>query len=963
MARLGGPEFAARWTAALTAPLVEETLKGCRRRADLPDRARRDRRRDGRVRLRRDLRPRVRHRRGRLLLHGGLRRDAGRACCRASGCAWSRAGSTGTCCTRASSAWRSAWSSRGGRASRCDSGCGVAAGLCAPRGARTLRVELAAARPLPGRAVVGRGLPARGARHGGEGAAAARVRRDRGACSPGGANAGGCTAPWPSEVGLDGISAEELRAARAPSRRRAARRAMRRRAGRAGRLPPAPAAARAGEPGDGGVAGEPRPTTLPSCGSARYCRSLRDALQAIPGAAPAAVRATEGDGRAGVGRRRLADRGRASELVDRGARGRPPSRRPRDQRRRGRHARASRRCPPASTRAPARAATIGLTGAPGRRQVDARGRARALARGDRDLRVAVLAVDPTSPYTGGALLGDRVRMQEHATDPGVFIRSMATRGHLGGMALAAPEAVRILDAAGYERIVVETVGVGQAEVDVAAATDTAVVVLAPGPRRRRADGEGRHPRGRRRLRREQGRPRRRRTRSSGSSARCCTWAPARDWDPPVLSATADRARGRGGRSGRRSRSTARTSRRAGRSARSAARACCREVEALAAERFRLIAAAAARGRRRRSSTTSRSGDSTRTGPPLCWSAGRPSSRRHAGSCRRLGGRMGDASTDRRAEGERSHATLSGEPLPRSSRPPGPRRLGPGGAARRARALPVHARRLPLDVPGTPLDDAAVRRVRHARPRRTRGTGSCSSRARAGLSVAFDMPTLMGLDSDDPRSEGEVGRCGVATDSLDDFETLFDGIPLGDITTSMTISGPAPIAFAFFLAAAERQGVAWERPRRHAADRHLQGVHRAEGVAVPAAAAPAADRRPDGVLRRARAQVPPDQRQRLPHPRSGRDRGAGARVHARRRVRLRRARPAARPRRRPASRRGLSFFFNSHIDFFEEIAKFRAARRIWARWLRERYGVDAIRRDAAAVPHADGRRVATRRSSR
>ena len=94
--------------------------------------------------------------------------------------------------------------------------------------------------------------------------------------------------------------------------------------------------------------------------------------------------------------------------------------------------------------------------------------------------MAVLAVDPTSPYTGGALLGDRVRMQEHATDPDVFIRSMATRGHLGGMALAAPEGVRILDAAGYDLIMVETVGVGQAEVDVAAATDTTVVVLAPG---------------------------------------------------------------------------------------------------------------------------------------------------------------------------------------------------------------------------------------------------------------------------------------------------------------------------------------------------------------------------------------------------------------------------------------------------------------------------------------------------
>ena len=80
----------------------------------------------------------------------------------------------------------------------------------------------------------------------------------------------------------------------------------------------------------------------------------------------------------------------------------------------------------------------------------------------------MLAIDPTSPFTGGALLGDRVRMQEHATDPGVFIRSMATRGHLGGMALAAPEAVRILDAAGHDLVIVETVGVGQAEVDVAA---------------------------------------------------------------------------------------------------------------------------------------------------------------------------------------------------------------------------------------------------------------------------------------------------------------------------------------------------------------------------------------------------------------------------------------------------------------------------------------------------------------
>ena len=97
-----------------------------------------------------------------------------------------------------------------------------------------------------------------------------------------------------------------------------------------------------------------------------------------------------------------------------------------------------------------------------------------------DLEVAVLAIDPSSPFTGGAILGDRVRMQDHATDPGVFIRSMATRGHLGGLALATPEAVRLLDAIGRRWILVETVGVGQVEVEIAGKADTTVVVVNPG---------------------------------------------------------------------------------------------------------------------------------------------------------------------------------------------------------------------------------------------------------------------------------------------------------------------------------------------------------------------------------------------------------------------------------------------------------------------------------------------------
>lgn len=94
--------------------------------------------------------------------------------------------------------------------------------------------------------------------------------------------------------------------------------------------------------------------------------------------------------------------------------------------------------------------------------------------------VAVLAVDPSSPFSGGALLGDRIRMVEHAGDAGVFVRSMATRGHLGGLAAAAPAAIRLLDAAGFDVVIVETVGVGQSEVHIASLTDTTLVLLAPG---------------------------------------------------------------------------------------------------------------------------------------------------------------------------------------------------------------------------------------------------------------------------------------------------------------------------------------------------------------------------------------------------------------------------------------------------------------------------------------------------
>ncbi|MBX7265475.1 methylmalonyl Co-A mutase-associated GTPase MeaB [Micromonospora sp. Llam7] len=125
------------------------------------------------------------------------------------------------------------------------------------------------------------------------------------------------------------------------------------------------------------------------------------------------------------------------------------------------------------------AQVVGLTGSPGvGKSTTTNELVRALR--VRGHRVGVLAIDPSSPFTGGAILGDRVRMQDHATDPGVYIRSMSSRGHLGGLSAATPQAVRVLEGAGCDVVLVETVGVGQAEVEVASLADTTLVLLAPG---------------------------------------------------------------------------------------------------------------------------------------------------------------------------------------------------------------------------------------------------------------------------------------------------------------------------------------------------------------------------------------------------------------------------------------------------------------------------------------------------
>ncbi|HEX9775414.1 MAG TPA: methylmalonyl-CoA mutase family protein [Actinomycetota bacterium] len=206
----------------------------------------------------------------------------------------------------------------------------------------------------------------------------------------------------------------------------------------------------------------------------------------------------------------------------------------------------------------------------------------------------------------------------------------------------------------------------------------------------------------------------------------------------------------------------------------------------------------------------------------------------------------------------------------------------------------------------------------------------------GLSVAFDMPTLMGRDSDDPRSEGEVGHCGVAVDSVRDMDVLFGDIPLGDITTSMTISGPAVVLFAMYLVAAERQGVA---PRDLGGT--LQTDIFKEYIAQKEWCYPPEPhlRLIGDLLEYCAAEMP----RYYPISVSGyhiREAGSTAaqelaftladgfayvELGLQRGIAVNELAPK------------LSFFFDAHIDFFEEIAKFRAARRIWARWMRDRYG--------------------------
>ena len=232
----------------------------------------------------------------------------------------------------------------------------------------------------------------------------------------------------------------------------------------------------------------------------------------------------------------------------------------------------------------------------------------------------------------------------------------------------------------------------------------------------------------------------------------------------------------------------------------------------------------------------------------------------------------------------------------------------------------------------------------------------------GLSVAFDMPTLMGYDSDAPQARGEVGKCGVAIDSLRDMETLFDGIDMADITTSMTINGPAAIAVAQYIAAAEKKGISRKLlGGTIQADILKEYIAQKEWIFPP---------RPHmriivDMIEFCTAEMPKWNTISISgyHIREAGSTAAQelaftladgfAYVEA----------AMARGLDVDAFAPRLSFFFNSHIDFFEEIAKFRAARRIYARRMRERYGAQESAVVAAALPHPDRRLQRDRAAAR
>ena len=469
------------------------------------------------------------------------------------------------------------------------------------------------------------------------------------------------------------------------------------------------------------------------------------------------------------------------QLVERALARRPPLGRPADLARRGRRPAAARGDGGAGAARPGAPTSSGSPGSPG---VGKSTTTSALVAAFRAAgrRVGVLAVDPSSPFSGGALLGDRIRMQEHATDPEVFIRSMASRGHLGGLASATPQAVRVLDAAGCDVVLVETVG--RRAVRGGGRRRGRHHDGAAGPRdgRRHPGGQGRHPGGRRRLRGEQGRPRGRRLDRPRAAAhdRPRPSGQAGAWKPPVLKVIATRGEGL--------------------PELVAAIDGAPAVAGVLRDRGDPASHAALAPRSRGSPwprcrpgspgsaatvpstgwpTTSPPGAPTRSPRPTASWPRSPAERPPAGATRRPRDEYRDLHEQRRRScalggglrrrrwqsgkvRDADFTTLSGDEVEPVYGPPD------GGRARWRRSAGRASSRSPAACtpPATAGRLWTIRQFAgFGNAEQTNGRfRDILAAGGGGLSVAFDMPTLMGRDSDDPLALGEVGHCGVAIDS-------------------------------------------------------------------------------------------------------------------------------------------------------------------------------------------------------
>ena len=612
---------------------------------------------------------------------------------------------------------------------------------------------------------------------------------------------------------------------------------------------------------------------------------------------------------------------------------------------------------------PAARHVIGITGVPGSgKSTLVSVLTRKLRAGDN--KVGIVAIDPSSPYSGGSILGDRVRMTDLINDPGVYVRSMATHGMVGGMARAALDAVDILDVAGFDVVILETVGVGQDEVDIARASHTTIVVSAPGlgdgiqaikagileiadihvvSKCDRSDANFTL-----------------RDLKSGVMPTGANAAPGA-WIAPIIGTSAieetrvrraDRCDRRAPRGGVRQRSRPRT-----------------------ATPYRRVSPAqnrrddAARQLRRHGRTGERgAGGAARAtrDRPLCGGA------EDAGRLSQAGSEA--MSRDRtRIETERQKLRQWEEnEVARFVRRQPERR----DRFRTHGGLPVNRiyteadigdheageLGLPGQYPFTRGPYPTMYRGRYWTMRQIAGFGTGEdtnqrfkyliAKGQTGLSTDFDMPTLMGYDSDHPMSEGEVGREGVAVDTIADMEALFEGIDLENISVSMTINPTAWILLAMYVVVAERRGhdlnklsgtIQADILKEYMAQKEYIYPDCAVGAASCATASPIA---------------PSNMKRYNPINISGyhiSEAGASplheaaftlanAVVYVEEVCKTGLDVDAFAPR--------LAFYFVSQADFFEEIAKFRAVRRCYAKIMKERFAAKHPESMRAALPLPD-----------